>query len=276
MTLREALRAGEERLLRAQDADARLDATWMLCDVTGLPRAQMLLASGEALTPEQEARYEAMLKRREAGEPLQYVLGTQDFMGHTFRVDARVLIPRADTETLCEEAVARTHDGDAVLDIGTGSGALAVSIALARPRARVTAVDVSADALCVARENAQALGAKVRMLQSDLFAALPGERFDVIVSNPPYIETGELAGLQREVRREPRLALDGGADGLDFYRRIVRELPERLNPGGAALFEVGYDQAPAVAALLRAAVGEPFTRRDLCGVERVVGAVYTR
>lgn len=276
MTLREALRAGEERLARAQDADARPDATWMLCDVTGLSRAQMLLAAGEALTPEQEARYEAMLTRREAGEPLQYVLGTQDFMGHTFRVDARVLIPRADTEALCEEAVARTRDGDAVLDIGTGSGALAVSIALARPKAHVTAVDVSVDALCVARENARALGVDVRMAQSDLFAALPGERFDVIVSNPPYIETGELEGLQREVRREPRLALDGGADGLDFYRRIVRELPAHLMPGGTALFEVGYGQAPAVAALLKQTVGEPFVRRDLCGVERVVGAVYTK
>ena len=151
-----------------------------------------------------------------------------------------------------------------MLDIGTGSGALAVSIALARPKAHVTAVDVSVDALCVARENARALGVDVRMAQSDLFAALPGERFDVIVSNPPYIETGELEGLQREVRREPRLALDGGADGLDFYRRIVRELPAHLMPGGTALFEVGLWPGAG-----RGSAAEADRRRAVCAPRSV-------
>ncbi|WP_102411205.1 peptide chain release factor N(5)-glutamine methyltransferase [Beduinella massiliensis] len=276
MTIREALQQASARLGRAGALDARLDALWMLCETTGKTRTDLFLSSGDALSKAQDARFEAMLQRREAGEPLQYVLGTQDFMGHTFRVDGRVLIPRQDTETLCEEAIARVGGACLrVLDVGTGSGALAVSIALACPKAEVTAVDVSADALCVARENAQRLGARVRFLHSDLFTALTDERFDLIVSNPPYIESGEMETLQREVRREPRLALDGGADGLSFYRRLCREAPVHLSCGGVVLFEVGYDQAAAVSSLLKEAVGEPFTRLDLCGIERVVGAVYT-
>lgn len=276
MTIREALQQASARLGRAGALDARLDALWMLCETTGKTRTDLFLSSGDALSKAQDARFEAMLRRREAGEPLQYVLGTQDFMGHTFRVDGRVLIPRQDTETLCEEAIARVGGASLrVLDVGTGSGALAVSIALACPKAEVTAVDVSADALCVARENAQRLGARVRFLHSDLFTALTDERFDLIVSNPPYIESGEMETLQREVRCEPRLALDGGADGLSFYRRLCREAPMHLSCGGAVLFEVGYDQAAAVSSLLKETVGEPFTRLDLCGIERVVGAVYT-
>lgn len=277
MTIRETLQQASARLERAGVLDARLDALWMLCEAAGKTRTGLLLSGAEALSAQQDARFEAMLRRREAGEPLQYVLGTQDFMGHTFHVDSRVLIPRQDTETLCEEAIARAGDSaPRVLDVGTGSGALAVSIALACVGADVTAVDVSADALCVARENAQRLKARVRFLQSDLFEALAGERFDLIVSNPPYIESDEIDTLQREVLREPRLALDGGADGLSFYRRLCGEAPAHLFGGGALLFEVGYDQAAAVSALLRQTVGEPFTRRDLCGIERVVGAVYTK
>ncbi len=277
MTLRDTLQKASARLERAGVLDARLDAMWMLCEAAGKTRVQLALCGGDEL-PEAQARcYEEMLCRREAGEPVQYVIGTQDFMGHTLRVDGRVLIPRQDTETLCEAAIARIGEAPLrVLDVGTGSGALAVSIALACKNAQVWAVDVSADALFVARENARALGAQVRFLQSDLFSALADERFDVIVSNPPYIAAGDMAGLQREVRREPLLALDGGADGLRFYRALAQAAPGRLTPRGAVLFEVGYGQARDVCAMLSKSVGEPFTLCDLCGVERVVGAIYTK
>lgn len=272
---RQLLNDAAARLTLAGASDAALDAGWMLAHVLGQPRL-LMLAGLEAQVEEQAAAcFAALVDRREKGEPLQYVLGEADFMGHTFRVDARVLVPRPDTETLCEAAIARMKPGMQVLDIGTGSGALAVSMALAIPDARVTAVDISPDALAVACENGARLGAHVSWVQGDLFSALDGQRFDVIVSNPPYIPTGELAQLQWEVRSEPKLALDGGADGLDFYRRIVDGLATHLNPGGALLLEVGDGQAADVAALLDGRFSHIEILRDLAGLERtVIGDVY--
>ncbi len=221
--------------------------------------------------------FEEMLARRLSGEPVQYILGEQEFMGFTFFVDARVLIPRMDTEVLCERALAAiARDGSArVLDIGTGSGALAVSIARLRPNAAVTGVDISEDALELARRNARHTlvgDGQVRFLRSDCFSALAGERFDVIVSNPPYIRRAELAELPGDVRREPRLALDGGEDGLDFYRRIAREAPEYLAPGGRLLVEVGVGQAGAVAQMFAKTIGKAEIFEDLQGIQRVVQA----
>lgn len=267
---RQALNDAERLLLAADVPDARLDAELLLSHVLGMPRLTMLCMPPEALSEAQEGAYEALIARRAAGEPLQYVLGEAHFMGHAFHVDARVLIPRGDTETLCEAAIARLKEGGAALEIGVGSGAVAVSIALACHGAAVTGVDISEDALAVARMNGEALGARVEWLRSDLFSALEGRTFTVIVSNPPYIRSGELRGLQREVRREPPLALDGGPDGLSFYRAIVRALPGRLLPGGSLLFEVGDGQAGDVLALM----GRYFSRmdrlRDMRGLTRVV------
>ena len=160
-----------------------------------------------------------------------------------------------------------------MLDIGTGSGALAIAIALFAVRAQVTAVDVSDDALTIAEQNARRLGAGVRFVKSDCFSQLPGEQYDMIVSNPPYISEQEMKTLMPEVLREPELALYGGEDGLDFYRRITREAPAHLARGGYLLFEIGWQQKEAVEALLREHIGEPFALRDYGGNWRVVGAM---
>lgn len=267
---RQLLNDAARQLLAAGASDARIDAEWMLAHVLGHSRLMLLTDPDAPVDTEEAARFRGMTARRAGGLPLQYLLGEADFMGRTFQVDERVLIPRPDTETLCELSIARLQAGMRALDVGTGSGALAVSLALAIPGALVTAVDISADALAVAAENSLRLGASVRFVQSDLFAALPGEVFDLVVSNPPYIPSGALAGLQREVRQEPRLALDGGADGLSYYRRIVQALPGHLIPGGTLLLEVGDGQADAVAAMLHTIFARTYIAPDLAGLARVV------
>ena len=273
MTIREALAWGKQKLLAADVPDAAYDAQAMLAHVLGEDMLRMRAESWREIAAEAAARYEAMIARRAAREPMQYILGETCFMGFTFHVEPGVLIPRFDTEVLCEEAVRRLGKGKRrVLDIGTGSGALAVSIALLAPQCEVTAVDVSDTALAVAAQNARRLGADVRFVKSDCFAALEGERFDMIVSNPPYIDDEEMKELMPEVLMEPELALFGGRDGLDFYRRISREAPAHLAPGGCLLFEIGWKQKEAVEALVREAVGEPFSLKDYGDNWRVVGA----
>lgn len=273
MTIREALRAAKARLAAAGVPNADYDAAQMLAHVLGEDALMMRLWADRLLTQAQQAAYEAMLERREAREPMQYILGSVGFMGLEFHVEPAVLVPRPDTEILCEEALSRIRPGMRVLDIGTGSGALAVSIAHHAPECHVTAVDVSDAALAVAVGNARANGAAVRFVKSDLLAALAGEVFDVIVSNPPYISRQEMDALMPETRREPALALFGGEDGLDFYRRICREAPAQLREGGCLLLEIGWRQREAVSALVREAVGEPFALKDYGDNWRVVGAV---
>lgn len=268
---RQLLNDAYTRLIVAGASDAQLDAQWILAHVTGMPRLRLLTELDSPASQAEVERFEALLMRREAGEPLQYVLGEAPFMGHMLAVDARVLIPRADTEALCEAAIARIGQQEIrVLDIGAGSGALAITLALACPAAAVTAVDISPEALGVAQANGVRLGASVEWLQSDLFAALDARQFEVIVSNPPYIPSGELEGLQREVQREPALALDGGSDGLDFYRRITQGLPAHLKIGGSLLFEVGDGQAEAVSAMMDGHFIRITTLRDMAGLCRVV------
>lgn len=267
---RRLLNDAAQALQTAGASDARLDAEWMLAHVLGVQRLMLLADADAPVNPDAIRRYMDMIARRAAGDPLQYVLGEADFMGHTFQVDARVLIPRPDTETLCEMAIGRIVGGARMLDIGTGSGALAISIALACPEADVTAVDVSEDALAVARANGLRLGAQVHFLQSDLFAALRGNAYDLIVSNPPYIPSAALGALQKEVRREPRLALDGGTDGLALYRRIIAALPLHLARGGSLLLEAGDGQAEAVAAMLDGQFKSIHIAHDLAGLARVV------
>lgn len=272
MTIREALAQAAARLETAGVPDARLDAELLLARVLHEDRLRMRLDGQRTLGDAQRSEYDTLIARRQTREPLQYIEGEAAFMGLTFRVAPGVLIPRQDTEILCEEALSRMKPGARVLDVGTGSGALAVSLARLGRDAQVTAVDVSDTALAIARDNARRLGAQVRFVKSDCFAALAGERFDLIVSNPPYISREEMETLMPEVQREPELALAGGEDGLDFYRRIAREAPAHLLPGGCLLFEIGWRQRDAVSALVRESVGEPFSLRDYGGNWRVVGA----
>jgi release factor glutamine methyltransferase len=252
----------------------RLEAEWMLCDALSLDRVGLYLNFDKPLSDAELTAYRGMVARRGKREPLQYILGTQEFMGLEFRVTPAVLIPRHDTEVLVTEAVARGGAAASILDIGTGSGCVAVALAKALPQCEVNSVDVSGEALEVARSNAEANGATVQFFQGSLFEPFAGRRFDMVVSNPPYIPNHEMATLQPEVRGfEPAGALDGGADGLDFYRSIVGAAPEHLNAAGWLIFEVGAGQAPQVLGLLKGGgfTEETFTQTDPAGIERVVG-----
>ena len=202
------------------------------------------------------------------GEPLQYVLGETSFYGVTIKTDARALIPRGDTEFLIEEALKRDlSEGKKVLDICTGTGAIALVLAL-KTGADVTASDISEEALSLAKENAEALGASVTFVQSDLFSEIEGS-FDLITANPPYIPTAEIEKLDANVRKEPVLALDGGADGLTYYKKIRETVSDRLNAGGALIMEIGYDQGEAVRALFES-IGKVTITKDLEDHDRVV------
>lgn len=267
------LKSASARLESAGVPNASYDAMQMLAHVLGEDALMMRLNGHRELLENRQAEYETILARREKREPMQYILGSTGFMGLEFHVEPGVLIPRPDTEILCEEALRRIKPGARVLDIGTGSGALAVSIAKLAKDAVVTAVDVSDTALAIARGNAEKNSADVRFLKSDCFAALSGEKFDMIVSNPPYIDQEDMIGLMPEVLQEPELALFGGEDGLDFYRRISMEAGTYLEDGGFLLFEIGYKQKDDVSALLEAHIGKPFALKDYGDNWRVVGAM---
>jgi release factor glutamine methyltransferase len=254
--------------------NARLEAEWMLCAVLGLDRVGLYVNFDKPLTDPELAMFRGMVARRARREPLQHILGTQEFMGLEFSVTPAVLIPRHDTEVLVEEAAKRVAPAGRILDIGVGSGCIAVAMAKTLPQVEVWGVEKSPEALALAERNAARHGVRVTLFEGSLFEPFPGQRFDLIVSNPPYIPTGDLENLQPEVRDfEPRSALDGGADGLDFYRLIIPAAPDYLSPGGWLLFEAGIDQAVAVLALFESAgrFGELFTARDPNGIERVVG-----
>jgi release factor glutamine methyltransferase len=200
--------------------------------------------------------YRALIERRVEGEPVQYLTGRRDFYGRVFQVDARVLIPRPETELLVEAVLRAVPQGGAprFLDVATGSGCIAVTLAAERPAATVIATDVDEGCCLLARANAEAAGVaeRVQIRPGDLFAPVSGEApFDVVVSNPPYVRTGELAGLQAEVRREPRLALDGGPDGLTLVARVVDGAFAQLLPGGLLALEIGEEQGAAVRDLLQ-------------------------
>lgn len=280
MTYREVLRCGRERLRQAEIEEAELDAWYLLEAVTGISRARFFLEQGKEVPEEKRAQYEEKLALRAVRVPLQHILGTAVFMGLSFEVNEKVLIPRQDTETLVELALAelKARGGSSrVLDMCTGSGCIAVSLACLGKNVgdlTVTAVDLSAEALAVAARNAEENQAQVRLVRSDLFAALEGECFDLIVSNPPYIPTGVIPGLMPEVRdHDPRMALDGGADGLTFYRRLAVEGRKYLAASGCVMYEIGHDQGAAVSRILaEAGYHQIAVHKDLSGFDRVVSA----
>lgn len=276
-SVRRVLSWAAEDLKKRGSESGRLDAELLLGRVLKLDRIGLILQSERPLAPAELAGFRELFKRRRQGEPVAYLLGEREFYGISLRVDSRVLIPRPDTERLVEVALERTRARSmlgAALDLCTGSGCVAIAFARARPTWRVTAVDVSPDALEVARDNAHRTGAirNLRLLEGSLFEPVGSERFDLVTANPPYIPSAELAELPVDVRDfEPRLALDGGADGLDLVRRIASEARQRLTSGGLLALEICADQGPrALEILSQLGYRELELAQDLGGRDRVL------
>lgn len=285
MLIKEALVYGREHLADVTEV-AGLETEWLLEWVLGETKIYLILNGNKVLDQAQEVQFTDAIRRRIAGEPLQYIIGTQEFMGLSFEVTPDVLIPRRDTECLVELIVENYKNANTpitVSDLGSGSGAIGVSIAYYIKEASVTCVDLSEGALKMTRQNGQQLLAdsnpeRFRTVNEDMFVyleQLADNSQDLIVSNPPYIPSADIAALQVEVKcHEPHTALDGGPDGLDYYRRLVREAKYKMKTGAWMLFEVGHDQAEAVAQLFLDDGGYEGIQcyRDLQDIQRIVGA----
>lgn len=302
MKTRILIKEGEYRLAKAGCMDAKIDAEELYCFLMGIDRLQVFMKAEEEADEEVERKYMALIARRAERIPLQYITGEQEFMGHKFKVDQSVLIPRQETETLVVEAARtiqstsrenvsffeRLKGGKAweVLDLCCGSGAIGISLAKICDNVHVIGTDISGAAVAVADANAKALRVKAEFLQGDLFEALGSgtgsvkekkglaeKKFDMIVSNPPYIRSNMIAMLQDEIKKfEPREALDGGRDGLDYYRRILREAPDHLKKDGWLFFEIGHDQGEDLRKMIRddGRYTPAEVIRDLPGRDRVV------
>lgn len=280
MTLKSLLAEGREVLTAAQIADADIDAWLLLQYVTGINRMMYLMEPDKSVSNEGTLAYHEVIARRATHYPLQYITHTQEFMGLDFYVDERVLIPRQDTEVLVEMALEFLKDGMTVLDMCTGSGCILISLAANRRLASGLGVDLSEGALEVAQKNARANGLdQLQWIQSSLFEAFENDldksdklQVDMIVSNPPYIESEVIPTLMPEVRaHEPMMALDGFEDGLYFYREITANAPAYLKNKGYLLFEIGYNQGEAVADLMRmTGFVNIRIKKDLAGLDRVV------
>ena len=271
MTLSGLLREGREALQAAGIPEWDLDAWYLLEYAAHCTKNEYFLRPEKEVLPQEKQLYRTLIRKRSAHIPLQYLTGSQEFMGLSFFVDENVLIPRQDTEILVEEALRALGSGMRVLDVCTGSGCILLSLLKLCAGLEGTGTDLSEKALQVAGENARRLGVEASFVQGDLFEPVSG-KYDCIVSNPPYIASREVDVLMEEVRdHEPRMALDGGEDGLYFYRKIIAESDLYLKQGGWLMFEIGSDQGEAVTAMMRRA---GYTRveviRDLAGLDRVV------
>lgn len=278
MTLAEWVRWGEARLIAGPHAErARRDAETLLLHLTGKTRAWLMAHGSDDFGGCETIGYSALIERRFNGEPIQYITGEQEFYGLPFRVTPAVLIPRPETEVLVEQVIewAGRLDAPRIVDVGTGSGAIAVALAVKLPCAQITATDISCAALDLARENAERNGAgRIRFLYGDLLEPVANERFEIIVSNPPYVPAAVRDSLTIEVREfEPSVALFGGNDGLDVYRRLAPAAFQAIVPGGLLAVELGYGQSAAVEEIL-AAAGFRTARLfpDLQGIPRVAMA----
>ncbi len=254
--LNKILQGAAERLRKVGIDAGEAEAEIILSHLLLTERLQMYLEGASKITPDTLEKFEEIIKRRETRYPLQFILGEQYFYGRRFYVNEAVMIPTPETELLCENAVrylgTLSSDTPQVLDIGTGAGVIAVTVALEVPQCKMTALDISAEALEVARKNANDLGSEtIEFSRSDLFSALNAQdRFDLILSNPPYIADGEYDGLPPEVKADPRIALTSGDRGLDIIENLIDQAPGHLKPGGKFMFEIGYDQAEWIAEIV--------------------------
>ena len=289
MKTRILVKEGEYQLSKEFCMDPKIDAQELYCYLTGLDKVSLFLKAEEEVDPETEEKYMELIRRRAERIPLQHITGVQEFMGYTFRVNPHVLIPRQDTETLVTEAAKTIQSTPReklsffeklkgrkewdVLDLCCGSGAVGISLAKICSNVKVTATDISAEAVETAEANAEDLRVKVRFITGDMFEPVKGRKFDMIVSNPPYIRTNMISILQEEVKdHEPLNALDGGRDGLDFYRTIVEKAADFLKPEGFLLMEIGHDQGEDLRKMLKDSgkYSPAAVIKDLPGRDRVV------
>lgn len=278
-TYRELLKEGEQKLQEAEIENAAGEAWYFFENAFSISKMDYLLDQNHVCMNRMEIeKYQQYINRRSLEHiPMQYLLGSQEFMGLSFRVTPDVLIPRQDTEVLVEEVLGKVQSAKSVLDMCTGSGCIILSLACYGNFERCIGTDISKEALKIAKENGKSLAPMVKFINSDLFAEIEGS-YDVIVSNPPYIATEECSRLMKEVKDyEPMLALDGHQDGLYFYRRIIQEAPDYLNPGGYLFFEIGYDQGKSVPKLMeQAGFSDIRLKQDLAGLDRVVYGRYMK
>lgn len=280
MKIKDVLKNGIEIIKNKEIEDVNLKARIILADILGKSKEYLMIHDDEELNDRLAKLYFEKMEKLNQGIPLQYITNHQEFMGYDFYVDENVLIPQPDTENLVEEVIQLTEKIDkernekkTVLDMCTGSGAIGISLSkILDKNYLIYASDVSKDALKVAEDNSNRLMANVLFIESDLFKKISNlYKFDIIVSNPPYIETKVIDGLSKEVKNEPMLALDGGKDGLDFYRKISKQAYAYLNEGGFLAFEIGYDQRESVSQILEDnGYKNIYSRKDLSGNDRVV------
>jgi len=270
LTLKEAFNEGKTRLAVAGIGEAKSDAFLLLSHVTNVDVASYYLDPDKEMTEEETARYEEFLERRSQRIPLQHITKEQEFMGYSFFVSQDTLIPRQDTEILVLEALNKLQGGETVLDLCTGSGCIIISLSKLQS-IEATGSDISLAALNIAEKNGNKLGVRVNFKKSNLFENITG-RFDMIVSNPPYIKSQDIESLEKEVRLyDPRIALDGGADGLSFYKKVIPKAKSYLKQEGFLLLEIGADEAQDVKELLDiAGYHNIYVKKDLAGLDRVV------
>lgn len=276
MTIRETLRKGMIILKNNSINEPKLKARLIMQYILDKPRQYLLVYDNEILTLRQEVNYFKAIKKVSQGIPIQHITHLQEFMKMNFYVDSDVLIPRPDTEILVEEVIeiAKRTNAKKILDLCTGSGAIAVSLAKYIKNSKITAVDISKKALNIAERNAKSNGVEnqITFVESDLFEKLPKEKYDIIVSNPPYIKKNIIKQLDKEVQKEPEIALDGGYDGLDFYRKIIKTCDEYLKFNGYLCLEIGYDQKDEVIELIKNEdkYTNIYSKKDLYDNDRIV------